>query len=526
MTDESPSQSLADRALQRLRKLATGNGLEPAAITLAEVQEQVFTLNGLMEVSPLCETQATSYPGGIKGKDRKPVATAAALQQAVEAHKQAFQKNADWVKDVAAEIKAHDQQGWGLENAKVTLPQFSAIFASPGVCPSCDGRQMQTCAQCNGQGMVICTQCQGQGRELCYHCGGRGENPQAPGQPCTTCNGTRYAPCRFCQTRGHLPCPTCQGKRGTPCSACAGSGRITQEIAVTCGAETHFKLQTGDLPSGLRRGLDRVGIANLGKGHADIVASEPVKQNEGGEAGENKTRQPQSSILIYKAELPYAEMRMGFGGKKAVVSAFGKRCMLMGVPNFLDDTLKPWREKLHQAAQGTATLDEAMQGRALREILALTMSGKGRAEEVRKVYPFGLSTEAIASILADLQLALNHVTLKTRAMIAALCAGICAAFFYFMFMTDSHAQLTHGMANPIVLGLDSAILAAALGISWATLSFSTRLVLQKRFPQHAVALQQKIGKTGFVMLGAIIAAFAIILLFAPMKPLWLTIFMR
>jgi hypothetical protein len=162
----------------------------------------------------------------------------------------------------------------------------------------------------------------------------------------------------------------------------------------------------------------------------------------------------------------------------------------------------------------------------LREILALTVSGKGRADEVRKTYPFGLSNEVIAAILDDMQLALNQATFKTRAIIAALCAGVCAGLFYFLFTTSAHTQITQGWANAAVAALDMAILAAALGLSWAVMNFSTRFVLQKRFPQLSVALQQKIGKTGLVMLGGIIAAFVIILLLTPFRPVWLALLMR
>ncbi len=521
MNEQTPPSStpLADRALQRLRKIATGNGLEPAAVALIETQEQVFTLTGKMEVSPLCETSPASYPGGARGKDRKQVQTVAALQEAVARHKQAFRDSPDWVQAVTAEVTAHESKGWGLEKAKVTLPEKSAVYAATEMCPSCNGRKLLTCAQCNGQGQVICTQCQGQGREQCYYCGGRGENPQQPGQRCATCNGTRFAPCRFCQTRGYLPCPTCNGRRGTPCTVCQGQGSMTQEITVTCGAETHFKLLAEGLPSGLRRGLDRIGIVNLGKGHADITATQPPMEED-----TPPSNAAQFPILIYTVKIPYAEMRIGFGGKKAVVSAVGKRCAIMGVPNFLDDTLKFWREKLHQAALGKGPLEEALEVRALKEILALAVSGKGTVEEVRKLYPFGLSAEAITGSLSDTRLALNAVTLKTRAIIAALCAATCAGLFYLLFVKGSHARITAGWNAAMVGGADLIILCLALGASWAILNFSTRFVLQKRFPQLSVALQQKIGKTGYAMLGGIVAAFVLFILLSPVKPLWFEMF--
>jgi len=140
VTEETPSQSLAERALARLRKLAAGNGLEPAAISVMETQETDFTMGGRMEVSPLCETATVSYPGGIRGKGRKVAATFAAMQDAVAKHQQAFRENPDWIAEAVQEIKSHENQGWGLEDAKITLPQKSAIFAATETCANATGK--------------------------------------------------------------------------------------------------------------------------------------------------------------------------------------------------------------------------------------------------------------------------------------------------------------------------------------------------------------------------------------------------
>ncbi|MDE2029237.1 MAG: hypothetical protein KGI97_01600 [Alphaproteobacteria bacterium] len=522
MTDQPQPETLADRALARLRKLASGNGLEPAAIALIEAQEDVFALAGVTEVMPFCDAHPSAYPGGVKGRDKKIVGSFAALQQAAAQHKKQFSENPDWLGEAARELQEHETKGWGLESARVELPDKGAVYAATEMCPRCQGRQTLTCTQCNGQGTVICTQCQGQGREPCYYCGGRGEDPQNPGQRCQTCNGTRVAPCRFCQMRGHLPCPTCQGRRGTPCTACQGTGRISQEVAVTCGAETHFKLDAKGLPSGLRRGLDRVGIANLGKGHADIAATPPAKDED----GDGTPDKPPFPILTYSVKLPYAELRLGIGGKKAVISVFGKRCALMGVPNFLDASLKPWRDKLTAAAHGQGALEDALGARAMREILAMTIAGKGSMEELRKIYPFALSNEAAQGMLADVRQALNRVTLKTRAAIAVICVLLCAAGFDQFLTTGGAARITQAFLPAVGFAICFSTLALALGASWAVLNFSARFVLRKRFPQLRLGLQQKIGKTGAAMMAAIVAVFVLLLMLAPVKPLWLALLLR
>ncbi len=498
--------------------------MEPAAIQILETQETEFIIKGELDVSPMCDVESVSYPGLVRGKGRELVESIGALQQAVAKHKSEFRESPDWIEDVTKEIKTHETQGWGMENAKVTLPEKSAIYAASVLCPSCGGGKMLTCTQCNGQGQMTCAQCQGQGRETCYHCGGRGENPQQPGQRCTTCNGTRFAVCRFCQGRRYLACPTCNGQRGTPCTTCQGTGRITHEATVTCGAETHFRLKAEGLPSGLRRGLERIGLANLHKGHADVTAQMPPEEKgakeKGGEPPKEGAPVP---ILHYEVKLPYAELRMDFGNKKAVVSVVGKRCAISGVPNFLDDALNPWIEKLRVAATHTGNLNEAIEVRALKEILSLTVAGKDRTDEVRKLYPFGLSAQTIDGILSDMRLALNRATLKTRATMAIGCVVASALIAYIIFMQGIEARITMGWKWYIGLALDIALTGAMMAASWALLNFSTRFVLQRRFPQLKLALKQKIGKTGRSMLAAIVTVFLVTMFFATIRPLWLAL---
>ena len=291
---------------------------------------------------------------------------------------------------------------------------------------------------------------------------------------------------------------------------------MTQEVEVTCGAQTHFTMAFEGLPSGLRRGLDRIGIENLGKGHADITASSPPKGDP-----EEKAQTVQIPVLFYTAVLPYAEMKINLGGKKALVSAVGKRCVISGVPNFLDLSLKPWRDKLHLAAFGHASLEEALEARAFKEILSLTVAGTASEKNVRRLYPYGLSSENIGGILGDMHLALKKTTLAMRAIIAFLCGGLCTAFFYVFFIkgVDEKLMLLGNIQN--VLGLDLAVLIGALGVSWIVLNFSTRLALQLRFPQMSHALHQKIGKTGITLFGGIVALFVIFLFLAPVRQLWL-----
>jgi hypothetical protein len=279
-------------------------------------------------------------------------------------------------------------------------------------------------------------------------------------------------------------------------------------------------METNNLPTGLRRGLDRIGINNLGKGHAEIAVSIPPKESE--DAPQSK----RLHLLNYRAALPYAEIRIGFGTKKAVISAAGKRCVITGVPFFLDASLQPWREKLEQAAKGKGSLDDAITVRALKEILALIVAGKGHTNEVRRLYPFGLSPNVITSILSDTRLALNRTTLHTRSIVAASCSVVSTILFYVFFVLGFETKVTTDLKLSIRAAIDTSVLITALAASWAILNFATRFALRRRFPQLQMAVKQKIGKTGLTMLGGITICFIATLVLTPLRPLWLTLFTR
>ena len=217
---------------------------------------------------------------------------------------------------------------------------------------------------------------------------------------------------------------------------------------------------------------------------------------------------------------------MDFGTKKALVGAFGKRCILIGVPAILDDALVPFREKLKAAARGEGALDDALDARALRDALRLHLEGKRQAADLRKLYPLGLSPEAAQEILANMRLALNRATKRQRGLVAIGCGVGSALLFAGVFFTPLHTGLTGGWPMAAGALADLALLVAALIGSTVALDSVTRFSLRRRFPDLRIVFGQATGKTGLSMLGGIIALFALILALAPVKPAWVTLLLR
>ncbi|HEU0117159.1 MAG TPA: hypothetical protein VFR09_00885 [Alphaproteobacteria bacterium] len=524
MNDTSETFPLATHALNRLKKLAEGNGVAPESITLIESNEQVYELQGKLTLTPKVDVQQGRGPGS-PGSGREVLPNFGALRSEVESRRQRFMQGNDWVEEALGELKADGSQGWGLEGAHVTLPKRTVVLAASENCPTCQGQKLITCPQCQGQGLIMCPQCHGSRQETCYACGGTGQNPQHPDQRCNICNGMRFINCRMCQGRGQSTCPTCNGRRGTPCPTCKGMGQLTEEAGLTFSAETHFVLASQGLPSGLRRGLDRLGIPNLVKGHADIQIVQPKVEGHEEALPETpdgkKEKPPAKPELNYLAKLPYADVKLRLGGKGTLISVFGKKMVLLGVPAFLDEPLQTARDTLKQAVTGAAPLEAALKARAIREALVLELSGKGTLQEFKKLYPFGISQEVATEILGNLRLALKQQTLRNRTVAAAACGGVSVAIAAVILLTPLHAQIP---SPQMAMAIDLLLPFILMATSWFALGAITGKALQKLFPEHTVAANHSPGKTGYAMLAGIFVGYAVLLFIA--RPEWLARFLH
>ncbi|MDD5586439.1 MAG: hypothetical protein PHY92_05730, partial [Alphaproteobacteria bacterium] len=454
MTDE-PLLTLTDKALIRLQALAEGNGLSPEAIRPLEHEEKIYEIEGLVTLAPQIDIQARSYAGPVKGKGRVVLPNFAALQEEINRRRKSFEESADWIPEAMKELQETPGHGWGHEGGKITFPDRTVTLATNEKCPSCLGTGQLTCDQCQGRTVILCPYCYGKGQENCYNCFGKGTDPVNPQQQCPICRGTRFAPCRYCKATGNLPCPNCQGRGGTPCPACQSAGSLTQEAAIDANASIRFAIKkNAPLPSGLLRSLDRIGMANLVKGHGDVELVTPVAADSG----------PMKTTLILRARIPYADIKLQMMGKVVSAAAFGKRGLMSGLPAFLDESLKPSREHLARAAAGTASLDKALEARAVREALSLKLSGKGLLNELRRLYPVGLSPKAAGEILDNMEKALRRITLRARLTVAIFSLVLSTGLFAGFFLTPLHEVIMKALTPRLVLLLEALLPAAAIGL--------------------------------------------------------------
>ncbi len=536
---------LTDQALARLRKLADGNGFAPDAIKLFGSEERLYTIKGMSRLMPYSEPQPQTAGKSAGGKNRKILPNFAAMRAEIEQQVTIFGTRSDWVPAALKELQAKPSGGWGLNEEKIPLPDYTMYFSASEPCTACRGQKMVACESCNGHGYAICSLCNGNRYETCPACQGFGYLNGQQDQPCMTCsnspiilNGFRCVTCHKCNGSGQMVCPTCNGRRGTTCPTCKGVGTISENVTLVCGFEPRFTIAAEGLPSGLRRGLDRLGIAKLGNGHADIavVAPPPAAEDTQPEsdnltmaeedARQSVARKTPQAEQHYEAQIPYADMRMDFAGKKALVSVFGKRGVLLGVPAFLDTAAETAREALRAAAKGKAHLSAALSMRLMRDALTLVVAGQYDAKNLRKIYPYGLSAQTAQEIISEMHLALKSITRLVRGVVATSCGIASGGLFWMLFATPFGATFRRLFPMPFTPVADFAPLLIALLLSWIVLSVSTSVALRRQFKGLKINALQKTGKTGYAMMGSIITLFFSIAILAPNKPNWLVLLLR
>lgn len=495
--------SLADQTLQRLRALAEGNGLAPEAFELVKVNENSYQIEGALRLTPSFQVKTRSGFGSVKKNDGKNFDSFAAMKEEIERQKRDFEKNEEWLKTALAEIEKEPGHGWGMEEADITWPDQTVLLSASEPCAACAGKGQTPCPFCEGRGTVLCIHCRGTGYEDCQYCLGRGEDPAHPGAPCPACNGKRFTPCRFCQTTGQMPCEHCAGKATQPCEACRGTGHILHQAKITKGANVHFTLgRTTDLPSGLLRMMDRIGLANLVKGHIDVAMHPP--------AAEPETPEERATVRL-TAQAPFAEIVLKIDGAAHKIFALGKKGRLSNVPAFLDRSLEEARKILLKAAHGTEDIEKAAKLRLLRDALRLALQGKTAPNDLRRLYPVGLSAETASEIAGNMSLALKGITARARLVASIVFAAASATIFAGFFHSPLPALLEETFGKNGLLAVKILLPFLAIGAAWAGLLRAAQGALKAKYPEATIGGGQDLGRRGYTALAAIGLLYALFL---------------
>jgi hypothetical protein len=431
-TKEDRPQPLTKRALEKMRNVVSGNGIDPKKVELIGTEEVELVIQGELLMTPDTMRTQKRYVGGYAGAaGRKGGGTATQLQNAgqlemaAEEVKKKTVQDTGWVKNAYQQLRAEQGQGWGLEDADVTMDDMAQTFFVTEMCPACGGNGGQICNACNGLGRMPCQRCQTSGRELCYACNGTGIYNNDSTTYCPVCKGATLAPCRICTGTGQVACPECRSTGKLTCATCKGDGKATLEEKITPVVHCSFSTQnTMELPSGFRRAISRGGgLQSLSRGHADITMHD-VDESD-----------PERIFIPYTARLPYADVRLRVGGKALPMTVMGKKQAILDVPNFMDARLEPDMADLEANPAQADGLKKAMKWRVMRDAFE---SGQKRedAKAMRRRYPFGFS----AGMLERAKKTVTKIV-QRQTLISRLTAGgifiVALALVYWMALASN-----------------------------------------------------------------------------------------
>lgn len=273
---------------------------------------------------------------------------------------------------------------------------------------------------------------------------------------------------------------------------------MTQDVIIKACAKISFNLaKTAELPSGLRRCLQRVDMLNLPKGHADIELVPPPEDDK-------EERDAATPHLELKATVRYADIKLKIGEDRALlISAFGKRGMLFNMPAYLDKALQPFRTHLARATTDSDALGKALKARAMMDALNLKLEGKTNPNDLRRLYPVGLSIDMAKEIMKLMDAALRHMTARLRLIVAGISFLLGAGAMAWLYLTPLYLNLAFGHSLFYIRMLDIAPPLAVMAASWFGMAYAMRWALNRKFPGVKIRLSQNLGKTGYIAVGAL-----------------------
>jgi hypothetical protein len=238
----------------------------------------------------------------------------------------------------------------------------------------------------------------------------------------------------------------------------------------------------------------------MAKGHCDVSILDHEKEG----------RDKEKSEVKLEAKIPYSEIKLKINNKVHLISVFGKRARLFGVPAFLDEALTPYRESLAATAAGTVAIEKALGARAMRDALKLELEGKGKPDELRRLYPVGLSGDVASEIILNMDSALKRITLKSRSIAAGAILFMNILVLAAYLASPAEEFLAKNVSKVLANFLDVVLPFLCMGIGWVGLSHSATWSLQRLYPDVKVKVVSKIGNLGYMSLAAIPAIYAMI----------------
>lgn len=439
--------ALAGAAINRIRKQVQGNGLKPSSVNLKSLDGREYNFYATTSVKLVPSVKENVRAGRYNDGD---IIAAGQIKLATTTFIDRIAADRGVLGLVYETLASRPDQGFGLKNTSIDLPQVSRRFVAHDACQNCHGSGGAQCYNCQGQMRIQCYRCHGNGGVSCTSCQGRGFAHTPQGQTtCHNCQGRGMTPCPICHAERLIQCPECQGIGKRTCEPCHGLGWQTRTWNVTLSASTEFHIRKTGLPPALVTLIERVGGARLASdGHARVRLLEGT---EAAHLARFADAVPGTNLwFLYQARMPYAALEISFGKATLTPKLAGYKARLVEVPDFMDALIKPGMTLLHDAARGGAGASQLILSAARYRLLGDVLRGmlRGSARKMMQIlaenYPLGLSQNAAQSIVRDANGALSRLSLWPRTMAMAISLGVSSLILAAYFLYGGRDQ---AMAN-------------------------------------------------------------------------------
>lgn len=497
---------LLSKAVQRMRSLIKGNGLNTEEIRLidapsaekTDIQTYRFQAHTNIRLTP--EYTARTEPGRnttayafLNESDFKNIVN----QIIIDAR-----TNPETRRKIIDSVIHRPDKGFGMKEQDQKWSQFSKDLARHEKCHSCGHSGHLACPKCHGKRTTPCPQCHGRRSISCIRCKGSGRINTANGSTkCTFCHGDGRMNCKTCACLGQIKCQNCAATGSIPCRLCAGSGWISHLTHLEISTHISFSFDQKGLPPLLIRTLEKYKSSCIEKKDLDITITNRSKTNI------DTTIEQENTISIgYDVSCPFGPITFQMGQKEISGFLFGFQSRLVEFPFFMDELIKNGLNSLKLATQSHKEsghhLINAAKYRFIADTLIQIVSVKNINQTkniLRQKYPVGIAPKTISYVVDQSDLILRNITRRWRIIGLAIGFVLFSIILEIYFLSDGRYYLeSRGIQEFILVLFDISLfpLGIMMGVfcSKFIAKWSQDKVLETIVPKDI--LRRKLPKAG------------------------------
>jgi hypothetical protein len=430
-------QGLRDRALEKFRGLARGNGVKPEAVELAVVEAQTLRYQAQAYVRLATQYTSQTLPGKIEKGEA--IGDPRAFDAALKSMTTGTQKDAGRRQTIIDAVLRRADKGYGAREQVIKFDSLAKDYVSHEACPACAQKGKTECTRCKGSKAMTCQKCHGRHSILCPTCRGTGQTfNSGKALTCTKCKGRNRIQCPTCAGNGQVKCKGCQGTGIMACAPCKATGFVSHLAHVELIGHLHFDYDRQGLPRELTKLLDAFYARYIDRKDIALAILTPEY---------NEAEPPENIPIGYEVTVPYGEVTFALPKNRRVrVTLLGQNAEFIKGDEFLDALTRRGQEELAAAAGGQGDVGENLRSaarfRMIRESIIAAASNAPQRVSLSKLqakYPVGIAPEKLLRFMVQAEAAMKIVTRKPQltGLSAGMLVYILLASAYFILLREA-----------------------------------------------------------------------------------------